>query len=64
MALDQEVPVRVDERGPQHLKPLLVRHDQLLLGARDVLFHRRHQRRVELTQQRRRLFPGTDIGRT
>ena len=52
VALDQEAPMRVDERGPRHLRQLLVRHDQHLLGAREVLFHRRHQRHVELAQQR------------
>ena len=46
VALDQEVPVLVDERGPRHLKQLLVRHDQHLLGAREMLVHRRHQRCV------------------
>ena len=46
VAFDQEVPVRVDERGPRHLKQLLVRHDRHLLGAREMLVHRRHQRCV------------------
>jgi hypothetical protein len=40
VAFDQEVPMRVDERGPRHLKQFLVRHDQHLLGAHEMLFHR------------------------
>ena len=61
--------MRVDERGPRHLKQLFVRNDQHLLGAFEMLFHRRHQRRVELAQQRlfarlfaqQRLFLSLDI---
>ena len=52
VALDQEVPVRVDERSPRHLKQLLVRHDQHLLDALQRLLHRSNQPLIQFLEKR------------